>query len=107
MNENEFSNRVMPRAQLSMMASQRAVDKATQKNATEFAGFELMEAIAVTEVLQDKGTPVPPLNNDGKAFIEKLKSAARNEFDKPYMQAQLTNHEYLREGNGNEELICR
>jgi hypothetical protein len=98
MNENEFSNRVMPRAQLSMMASQRAVDKATQKNATEFAGFE---------VLQDKGTPVPPLNNDGKAFIEKLKSAARNEFDKPYMQAQLTNHEYLREGNGNEELICR
>ena len=34
----------MPRAQLSMMASQLAVDKATQKNAKEFAGFELMEA---------------------------------------------------------------
>jgi putative membrane protein len=41
MNENEFRNGVMPRAQLSMMASQLAVDKATQKNAKEFAVLRL------------------------------------------------------------------
>jgi hypothetical protein len=31
MNEKEFRDGVMPRAQLSMMASQLAVDKTTQK----------------------------------------------------------------------------
>jgi putative membrane protein len=97
MNEKEFRNGVMPRAQLSMMASQLAVDKATQKNAKEFAGFELMEAKTVIEVLKDAGTPAAPLNEDGKDFIEKLKCAAGNEFDKLYMHAELTNHEYLRD----------
>ncbi len=97
MNEKEFRDGVMPRAQLSMMASQLAVDKTTQKNAKEFAGFELMEAKTVIEVLKDVGTSVSPLNEDGKAFIEKLKSASGNEFDKLYMHAELTNHEFLRD----------
>jgi putative membrane protein len=97
MNEKEFRDGVMPRAQLSMMASQLAVDKATQENAKEFAGFELMEAKTVIEVLKDVGTSASPLNEDGKAFIEKLKSAPGNEFDKLYMHAELTNHEFLRD----------
>jgi hypothetical protein len=96
-NEEEFRNGVMPRAQLSLAASQLAVDKATQKNAKEFAGFELMEAKAVVKVLSDVGTPTTPLNEDGQAFIEKLKAASGNEFDKLYMQAELTNHEFLRD----------
>jgi predicted outer membrane protein len=97
MDENDFRNGVMPRAQLSKAASQLAIDKATQKNAKEFAGFELMEATTVIDVLKDVGTPTAPLNEDGKAFIEKLKSASGNEFDKLYMHAELTNHEFLRD----------
>lgn len=97
MNETDFRNGVMPRAQLSMAASQLAVDKATQENAKEFAGFELMEATTVIDVLKDAGTPTSPLSQEGKSFIEQLKSASGNEFDKLYMHAQLTNHEFLRD----------
>ncbi|MDO3641323.1 DUF4142 domain-containing protein [Mucilaginibacter sp. L3T2-6] len=95
--ELDFRNGVMPRAQLSKMASQLAVDKATQKNAREFAGFELEEATAVVKVLEAVGTTAPPMSADGKAFIEKLKNASGNEFDRLYMQAELSNHEFLRD----------
>jgi predicted outer membrane protein len=95
--EKDFRNGVMPRAQLSVMASQLAVDKATQANAKEFAGFELEEAIAVVKVLKSLNTPTQPISAEGSAFIEKLKSASGNEFDKLYMQAELTNHEFLRD----------
>ena len=107
-NEESFRTGIMPRAQLSIQASQLAVDKATQRNAKEFAGFELEEAIAVVKVLTDMGTPVAPVNEDGNAFIEKLKAASGNEFDRLYMEAELTNHEFLRDlaksylGNGVE-----
>lgn len=97
LNEEEFRTGVMPRALLSTEASRLAVDKATQSNAKEFAGFELEEAITVVKVLKDLGTAAPPLGEEGKTFIEKLKSASGNEFDKLYMQAELTNHEFLRD----------
>ncbi|RFM29025.1 DUF4142 domain-containing protein [Deminuibacter soli] len=95
--EDKFRSEVMPRAQLSILASQLAVDKAMQKNAKEFAGFELEEAIAVVKVLNDTQTPVPPMSEEGKALIEQLKSSSGNDFDKLYMQAQLSNHEFLRD----------
>ncbi len=88
LNEEAFRKGVMPRAQLSILASQLAVDKATQKNAKEFAGFELMEAIAVVKVLKDVNTPVSSPSEEGKALIEKLKSASGKEFDELYMHAQ-------------------
>lgn len=97
LNERDFRNSVMPRAQLSILASQLAVDKAVQKNAREFAGFELEEAIAVVKVLTDVGTAVPSMSEEAKSFIEKLKSASDNEFDRLYMQAELSNHEFLRD----------
>ena len=97
MNEAKFREGVMPRAQLSILASQMAVDKTTQKNAKEFAGFELEEAIAVVNVLKDAGTPTQELSADGKALLEKLNTATGNEFDRLYMLAQLTNHEFLRD----------
>jgi predicted outer membrane protein len=56
-----------------------------------------MEATTVIEVLKDSGTSAPPLNEEGNAFIEKLKSTSGNEFDKLYMHAELTNHEFLRD----------
>ena len=81
-----------------MATSKIATEKASQKNAKEFAGFELTEAIAVTTVLKDLGTPIPPMDAKAKATLEKIKNTPPgNEFDKTYIQAQLENHEFLRD----------
>ena len=85
-------------AELSLVTSQLAVEKATNKNAKEFAGFELTEAVAVTSVLKELGTPVPAPDAKAKATLEKLKSAEKGAaFDEAYITAQLENHEFLRD----------
>ena len=97
-NEKEFRMGVIGPAELSLATSKIATEKATQKNAKEFAGFELTEAIAVTNVLKDLGTPVPSMDAKGKATLEKIKNTSPgNEFDKTYIKAQLENHEFLRD----------
>ena len=96
-NDEAFRDGVMPRAQLSIEASRLAVEKATQKNAKEFAGFELEEAIAVVQVLEDMGTARAPQNEEAAAFIKKLHSVSGKDFDQQYMEAELTNHEFLRD----------
>ena len=97
-NEKEFRMGVIGPAELSLATSKIATEKATQKNAKEFAGFELTEAIAVTTVLKDLGTPVPPMDAKAKATLEKIKNTPPGkEFDKTYIKAQLENHEFLRD----------
>ena len=97
-NEREFRMGVIGPAELSLATSKIATEKASQKNAKEFAGFELTEAIAVTSVLKDLGTPVLPMDTKAKAVLEKIKNTpSGNEFDKIYIKAQLENHEFLRD----------
>jgi putative membrane protein len=96
--EKEFRQGVIGPAELSLATSQIATSKATQKNAKEFAGFELTEAIAVTTVLKDLGTAVPPMDAKALATLNKIKTTpAGPAFDKAYIQAQLENHEFLRD----------
>lgn len=98
MNEEQFRLGVIGPAELSLVTSRLAVDKATDKDAREFAGFELTEAIAVTTVLKELGTPVPTPDAKAKATLEKLQSAPKGAaFDKAYIMAQLENHEFLRD----------
>ena len=98
MNEKEFRTKVLGPAELSLATSQIAVDRATNKNAKEFAGFELTEAIAVTKVLKDLGTEVPPMDSKSKVTLDKIKNTAKGlEFDKAYIIAQLKNHEFLKD----------
>ena len=97
-NEREFRMGVIGPAELSLATSKIATEKASQKNAKEFAGFELTEAIAVTSVLKDLGTSVPPMDTKAKAVLEKIKNTpSGNEFDKIYIKAQLENHKFLRD----------
>ncbi len=97
-NEKEFRQGVIGPAELSLATSQIAVSKATNRNAKEFAGFELEEAIAVTTVLKDLATPVPPMDAKAQATLDKIKTTpAGLAFDKTYIQAQLENHEFLRD----------
>lgn len=96
--EELFRLGVIGPAELSLVTSQLAVEKATKKDVKEFAGFEQTEAIAVTSVLKELGTPVPPPDAKAKAILEKLKAAEKGaEFDEAYIAAQVENHVFLRD----------
>ncbi len=97
MTAKQFYMGVIGPATLSKITSEIAVDKATNAHAKEFANFELREAIAVTTVLTEMGIPTPPLNSTGKAILAKLKSSDGAAFDKAFIMAQLSNHEFLRD----------
>ena len=94
----QFAMGVMGPAQLSLVTSQIAVDRARKADAREFAGFELTEAIAVTTVLKQLGTAVPPMDAKARATLEKIRSAAAGAaFDRAYIDAQYENHVFLRD----------
>lgn len=94
----QFYSTVIGRAEISLATSQVASQKATQKNALEFAGFELGEAITVNMVLKDTGATGPGMDAAAHGMVEKVVSAdAGKAFDKAYISLQLENHEYLRD----------
>ncbi|SEP81880.1 putative membrane protein [Devosia sp. YR412] len=95
--EADFRNGVIGPAELSLATSKIAVEKATNEHAKIFAGYELAEAMAVTEVLRDLGTEVPEMDEKAKATLAKIEAASGADFDIAYIQAQLENHEYLRD----------
>ena len=52
----------------------------------------------MTTVLKDLGTPVPAMDAKAQATLNKIKTTpAGPAFDKAYIQAQLENHEFLRD----------
>ena len=92
-----FYTGVLGPAEASLATSQSAVERATNKDVHEFAGFELGEAITVNAVLKDLGTQAGPDTN-AAASVAKIKGAAKGEgFDRAYITFQLENHEYLRD----------
>ncbi len=94
----QFYAAVLPRAEVSLATSQVAVQRAKNKNAHEFAGFELGEAITVNMVLKDIGAATPKMDDASMAMVEKIKSATEgNAFDQAYISLQLENHEALRD----------
>ena len=94
----ELTMGVIGPAMLSLATSQIAVDRARKADAREFAGFELTEAIAVTTVLKQLGTPVPPMDAKAQATLDKIRSAAPGAaFDRAYIDAQYENHVFLRD----------
>ncbi|UQN08036.1 DUF4142 domain-containing protein [Deinococcus sp. QL22] len=98
MTEKDFRMGVIGPATLSRMVSQLAVERATQANAREFARFELREAIAVTTVLKELKTPVPPMDAKARATLTKIETAAPGlDFDRAYVTAQYENHVFLRD----------
>ncbi|MDI3320876.1 DUF4142 domain-containing protein [Pinibacter soli] len=94
--EKEFRNGVMPRAKLSKLACEIALEKTSNTEIKEFAGWELMEATTVIEVLEDLGTSQTTLSSDASAILSKLKNLDESAFEKEYMAAELSNHEFLR-----------
>ena len=94
----QFAMGVIGPAQLSLVTSQIAVDRARKADAREFAGFELTEAIAVTTVLKQMGTSVPSMDAKAQATLDKIRSASPGTaFDRAYIDAQYENHVFLRD----------
>ena len=93
----QFYMGVLGPAELSLSTSQLAVEKAMQKDAHEFAGFELGEAITVNMVLKDIGAAAPAISSKGTATIQAMKTATGAAFDHAYIGFQLENHEFLRD----------
>lgn len=94
----DFYNAVLPHAELSLATSQVASAKASQKDALEFAGFELGEAITVNMVLKDLGVTPYELDADSMAIVEKMETAEQGKaFDETYIALQIKNHEELRD----------
>ena len=82
----QFFTGVLGPAEVSLSTSQIASEKATQKNAHEFAGFELGEAITVNMVLKDLGTAEPAMDAKGMAIVDKIKMTGKGEaFDRAYV----------------------
>ncbi|HVU57274.1 MAG TPA: DUF4142 domain-containing protein [Puia sp.] len=109
-NEKQLREGIMPRAQLSKAACEIALEKTTNKSVKQFAGWELMEATTVIKVLKDVGTPTTTMAPEAASFLHHLQSLQGSSFDKEFMQAELSNHEFLRdlaEGfiNGYDEAI--
>lgn len=95
--EKDFRYGVMPRAQLSKLACEIALANSTNDDVKQFAEWELLEATTVIDVLQDLDTPVSPVKGDAKAFLENLEALTGDQFDKAFMNAELSNHEFLRD----------
>lgn len=95
----QFYAGVLPRAEMSLSTSQIGIEKITNRNAHEFAGFELGEAITVNMVLKDIMENAPAMDmTSEKALVEKMMATARGAaFDRAYIAFQLENHEALRD----------
>ena len=91
----DFYAGVLWRAELSLATSQIAVGAVQNKNAKEFAGFELGEAITVNAVLKDLGATASAMDAAAMAKLEKIKAAKGAELDAAYIALQLKNHEQL------------
>lgn len=99
MKADQFFSLVLPRAEMSLATSQIGVERATNRNTLEFAGFELAEALTVNMVLKDVLAAAPGSNSPAEQeLVQKMKAAAKGTaFDRTYIAFHLENHEYLRD----------
>lgn len=59
----------MPATQFSKLACEIALEKTKKADVKQFAGWELMEAETVINVLKDFGTTAAPISTDAQAFL--------------------------------------
>ena len=112
---------------LSLATSRVAAEKATDPMVKEFVKWEVAEQETIADILKSmessdkaEGALKPPseaeveamLDAEGKASLDKLKSASGKAFDKAYVTAQLEGHkklltiqeDYLKVGQNREHL---
>lgn len=94
----EFAGLVIVRADISRKASKVALEKLVNTEAKEFAGYELLEAETVVNVLEQLGATVPAMSADTRAALDQIVNApVGRAFDVAYMTAEYENHAFLRD----------
>ena len=69
----QASQQTSPADKQDKKAKKKEKRAAKNKNAKEFAGFEYTEAVAVTTVLKQLETPVPPMDPKAQDTLAKIK----------------------------------
>jgi putative membrane protein len=76
--------------------SQAALNQATNPNVREFAGFEVAEQTAVSQVLTSDNNPQPAaLNSAYQMQLQQLQAQSGKAFDVAYVQGQIAGHQQL------------
>lgn len=94
-NEREWRMNLAQLGTLSLMASEMAIRKGQRAEVKEFANFEATEQRGVAAILQEMGTPPPPLDAMSRAVARQHEVAEGVEFDRVYARAQLETHQKL------------
>lgn len=96
-NEAQFRAAMIGPGTLSLMESQLADDKASNRKVREFAMFETDEQNALGTILKELNTPAPAPTAADEATINKLQAAHKGkQFDKAYIKAQIEGHQKLK-----------
>ncbi len=95
-NEQQYRAKMMRVGTLSMMTSQIAVQRATNRDARAFATFELNETTALATILREMGTAAPVMNAQDRAMLNALRNARGVAFDRAYIRAQYDAHVFAR-----------
>ncbi|MCZ0961027.1 DUF4142 domain-containing protein [Paracoccus benzoatiresistens] len=77
-----------------LLTSRMAVDKATDPAVKAFAGLEVSEQEAVARAFG--AAPSDQVTTEHAAMMEQLAAMSGAEFDRMYLQGQMTGHEQLR-----------
>lgn len=81
---------------LSLQASMLAAERTRNPKVKEFAQFEIAEQTTMAQVLTDEDHPkAVALDPTNAAVLTRLQGASDKEFDREYVQAQLTGHDEL------------
>lgn len=97
-NEMQYRMAIAPVGMLSLETSRIATLKAVDPAVRQFATFELNEQIALNSVLQDMGTPMPPMSATDMATLDRARNTpAGPDFDRDYISKQRADHIFLRD----------
>jgi predicted outer membrane protein len=95
-NQQQYRAKMMRVGTLSMMSSQIAVQRASNRDVRAFATFELNETTALATILREMGTAAPVMNAQDRALLNALRNARGIAFDRAYIRAQYDAHVFAR-----------
>ncbi|MDB5412635.1 MAG: hypothetical protein JWR10_970 [Rubritepida sp.] len=94
----ELRQRILAASTFAVMTSRLAATRATAATVKVFAGFEIAEQGAIMQAMQIAGLPVPAqvqIDAEHAQMQSQLEALNGAEFDRMYLQGQLTGHREL------------
>lgn len=93
---DEYKSRTLMAGTLAKQTSELALQKAANPKVKQFADLEVMEQTAMAQALTSQvNSPPAQLDERHAAVLKKLQGVSGAEFDKAYVDAQITGHSEL------------